>query len=214
MKYIEIFIESFGTYILLVLMIRFLGKKEMSKLSVSDLIVFLIISELMTISIGNENVNFLQAALAVLVIVFMDKLFTLISLKSPFFKKMVEGHPTFIVFQGKLNQKKMASLKYSVDDLCHHLREQGIGSLSEVDFAVLETDGQLSVIETKNSEVKAPAAIISDGQINYEILQLMNRDENWLIKKLKEAGIHDYHDVFYCVVEKERLFVIKKRLDN
>ena len=194
MKYIEIFIESFGTYILLVLMIRFLGKKEMSKLSVSDLIVFLIISELMTISIGNENVNFLQAALAVLVIVFMDKLFTLISLKSPFFKKMVEGHPTFIVFQGKLNQKKMASLKYSVDDLCHHLREQGIGSLSEVDFAVLETDGQLSVIETKNSEVKAPAAIISDGQINYEILQLMNRDENSLIK--------------------ERLFVIKKRLDN
>lgn len=214
MKYIEIFIESFGTYILLVLMIRFLGKKEMSKLSVSDLIVFLIISELMTISIGNENVNFLQAALAVLVIVFMDKLFTLISLKSPFFKKMVEGHPTFIVFQGKLNQKKMASLKSSVDDLCHHLREQGIGSLSEVDFAVLETDGQLSVIETKNSEVKAPAAIISDGQINYEILQLMNRDENWLIKKLKEAGIHDYHEVFYCVVEKERLFVIKKRLDN
>ena len=214
MKYIEIFIESFGTYILLVLMIRFLGKKEMSKLSVSDLIVFLIISELMTISIGNENVNFLQAALAVLVIVFMDKLFTLISLKSPFFKKMVEGHPTFIVFQGKLNQKKMASLKYSVDDLCHHLREQGIGSLSEVDFAVLETDGQLSVIETKNSEVKAPAAIISDGQINYEILQLMNRDENWFIKKLKEAGIHDYHEVFYCVVEKERLFVIKKRLDN
>lgn len=214
MKYIEIFIESFGTYILLVLMIRFLGKKEMSKLSVSDLIVFLIISELMTISIGNENVNFLQAALAVLVIVFMDKLFTLISLKSPFFKKMVEGHPTFIVFQGKLNQKKMASLKYSVDDLCHHLREQGIGSLSEVDFAVLETDGQLSVIETKNSEVKAPVAIISDGQINYEILQLMNRDENWLIKKLKEAGIHDYHEVFYCVVEKERLFVIKKRLDN
>lgn len=214
MKYIEIFIESFGTYILLVLMIRFLGKKEMSKLSVSDLIVFLIISELMTISIGNENVNFLQAALAVLVIVFMDKLFTLISLKNPFFKKMVEGHPTFIVFQGKLNQKKMASLKYSVDDLCHHLREQGIGSLSEVDFAVLETDGQLSVIETKNSEVKAPAAIISDGQINYEILQLMNRDENWLIKKLKEAGIHDYHEVFYCVVEKERLFVIKKRLDN
>ena len=214
MKYIEIFIESFGTYILLVFMIRFLGKKEMSKLSVSDLIVFLIISELMTISIGNEDVNFLQAALAVLVIVFMDKLFTLISLKSPFFKKMIEGHPTFIVFQGKLNQKKMASLKYSVDDLCHHLREQGIGSLSEVDFAVLETDGQLSVIETKNSEVKAPAAIISDGQINYEILQLMNRDENWLIKKLKEAGIHDYHEVFYCVVEKERLFVIKKRLDN
>ena len=98
----------------------------MSKLSVSDLIVFLIISELMTMSIGNKDVNFLQAALAVFVIVIMDKLFTVISLKNPFFKKIVEGHPTFIIFQGKVNQKKMASLKYSVDDLCHHLREQGI----------------------------------------------------------------------------------------
>lgn len=214
MKYIEIFIESFGTYLLLVLMIRFLGKKEMSKLSVSDLIVFLIISELMTISIGNQDVNFLQAALAVTVIVVMDKLFTLIALKSPFFKKVVEGHPTFIIFQGKVNQKKMAALKYSVDDLCHHLREQGIGSISEVEFAVLETDGQLSVIESKKSEVKAPSAIISDGVINQDILQLMNRDEDWLKKQLKEVGIKDYHEVFYCVVEKERLFVIKKRLDH
>ncbi len=210
MKYIEIFMESLGTYLLLVCMIRFLGKKEMSKLSVSDLIVFLIISELMTISIGNEQVNFMQAGIAVVVIVLMDKLFTLISLKSPFFKKMVEGHPTFIVFQGKLNQKKMASLKYSVDDLSHHLREQGIGSLSEVDFAVLETDGQLSVIEKKKSQVKAPDAIISDGEINYKLLQLINRDEAWLMKKLKEAGISDYHEVFYCVVEKERFFIIKK----
>ena len=214
MKYIEIFIESFGTYLLLVLMIRFLGKKEMSKLSVSDLIVFLIISELMTISMGNQDVNFLQAALAVTVIVIMDKLFTIIALKSPFFKKVVEGHPTFIIFQGKVNQKKMAALKYSVDDLCHHLREQGIGSISEVEFAVLETDGQLSVIESKKSEVKAPGAIISDGVINQDILQLMNRDEDWLKKQLTEVGIKDYHEVFYCVVEKERLFVIKKRLDH
>ncbi len=214
MRYLEIFIESFGTYLLLVFMIRFLGKKEMSKLSVSDLIVFLIISELMTMSIGNKDVNFLQAALAVFVIVIMDKLFTIISLKSPFFKKVVEGHPTFIIFQGKVNQKKMASLKYSVDDLCHHLREQGIGSISEVEFAVLETDGQLSVIETKKSEVKVPAAIISDGVIDYEILKLMNRDEAWLMKQLKQAGIQDYHDVFYCIVEKERLFIIKKRLDH
>ncbi|WP_353956717.1 YetF domain-containing protein [Allocoprobacillus halotolerans] len=70
------------------------------------------------------------------------------------FKKVVEGHPTFIVFQGKVNQKKMAALKYSVDDLCHHLREQGIGSISEVEFAVLETDGQLSVIESKKVKLK------------------------------------------------------------
>lgn len=214
MKYAEIFIESFGTYLLLIFLIRLLGKKEMSKLSVSDLIVFLMISELMTISIGNDDVNFLQATLAVSVIVLLDKLCTYFSLKFRFFKKMIEGHPTCLVFQGKLDQKKMASLNYSVDDLCHHLREQGIGSLSEVEFAILETDGQLSVIETQKSQVKLPEAVICDGIINKEALKLLNRNEDWLKKKLKEMGIRDYHEVFYCVVEKERLFVIKKRRGN
>ena len=74
MKYVEIFIECFGTYFYLILLLRFLGKKEMSKLSVSDLIVFLLISELMTISIGDDNIGFLEGALASAVIVIIDKL--------------------------------------------------------------------------------------------------------------------------------------------
>lgn len=143
MKYVEIFIECVGTYFYLIILLRYLGKKEMGKLSISDLIVFLLISELMTLSIGDDNVNFLHGALAALVIILLDKLCSYVSMKFKPVKKVLEGHPTFIVYQGKLNQEKMRALNYSVDDLCHHLREQGIGSLSEVEFAVLETDGQL-----------------------------------------------------------------------
>ncbi|WP_050636383.1 DUF421 domain-containing protein [Candidatus Stoquefichus sp. SB1] len=210
MKYVEIFIECVGTYFYLIILLRYLGKKEMGKLSISDLIVFLLISELMTLSIGDDNVNFLHGALAALVIILLDKLCSYVSMKFKPVKKVLEGHPTFIVYQGKLNQEKMRALNYSVDDLCHHLREQGIGSLSEVEFAVLETDGQLSVIESQKSQVDMPESLINDGEINYEILQTMNRDEAWLKKQLHQHGVKDYRDIFYCVLEKERLFFIKK----
>lgn len=210
MKYVEIFIECIATYFYLVFLLRYLGKKEMGKLSVSDLIVFLLISELMTISIGDDNVNFFHGALAALVIIVLDKLCSFVSMKFKPVKKLLEGHPTFIVYQGKLNQEKMHALNYSVDDLCHHLRGQGIGSLSEVEFAVLETNGELSVIESQKSQVDMPESLINDGEINYEILKTMNRDEAWLKKQLRQHGVKDYRDIFYCIQEKDRLFFIKK----
>lgn len=210
MKYVEIFIESIAVYFYLILSLRFLGKKEMSQLTIFDLIVFLLISELMTISIGNEEVEFLQGALSVLVIILLDKLCSYLTLKFKPMKRILEGHPTYIVYQGKLNQEKMRALNYSVDDLCHHLREQGIGSLSEVEFAVLETDGNLSVIETKKNEVIMPDSLICDGEINDEILKTMNKDRSWLFHQLKKAKVQDYHDIFYCVMEKDKLFYIKK----
>ncbi|MBS5112668.1 MAG: DUF421 domain-containing protein [Coprobacillus cateniformis] len=210
MKYVEIFIECIATYFYLVFLLRYLGKKEMGKLSVSDLIVFLLISELMTLSIGNEEVNFFHGALAALVIIVLDKLCSYAAMKFKPIKKVLEGHPTFIVNKGKLNQEKMEALNYSIDDLCHHLRLQGIGSLSEVEFAILETDGQLSVIETQKSQVEMPDSLIVDGEMNHEALNLMGKNEDWLKKKLRQHGVNDYKDIFYCVMEKERLFFIKK----
>jgi len=210
MKYLSIFIESLGVYFYLVFMLRVLGKKEMSQLSVSDLIVFLVISELMTISIGDDEIPFLQGVVAVSVIVLVDKLCSYLSLRFKFVKKMLEGHPTYIVYQGKLNKRKMTALNYSIDDLCHHLRQESIGSLSEVAFAVLETDGNLSVIKKDESEVIMPESLINDGEINNDILKAMKKDKRWLIDKLKKEGIQDYHDIFYCVLEKDGLFIIKK----
>ena len=210
MKYVEIFIECFGTYFYLILLLRFLGKKEMSKLSVSDLIVFLLISELMTISIGDDNIGFLEGALASAVIVIIDKLCSYFALRYKPVKKILEGHPTYIVYQGQLNQYKMKALNYSIDDLCHHLRQEGVGSLSEVEFAVLETDGKLSVITKQQSQVMMPDVLISDCEINYEILETMGKDETWLLDSLHAVGIKNYKDIFYCVMENNGLFYIKK----
>lgn len=210
MKYVEIFIESIVVYFYLVMALRFLGKKEMSQLTIFDLIVFLLISELMTISIGNEEVDFFQGALSVLVIVVLDKLCSYLTLRYKPIKKILEGNPSYIIYHGQLNQEKMTALNYSIDDLCHHLREQGIGSLSNVEFAVLETDGNLSVIEKKNNDVILPTSLINNGEINDDALKVMHKDRQWLLEQLKKENIHHYQDIFYCVLEKDKLFYIKK----
>ena len=210
MKYVDIFIESFGIYCYLILALRFLGKKEMSHLTIFDWIVFLLISELMTISIGNEEVGFFQGALSVFVIVMLDKLCSYLTLKFRSLKRLLEGHPSYIIYQGQLNQKKMKSLNYSIDDLCHHLREQGISSLSEVEFAILETDGHLSVIEKVKSNTALPDSLISNGKINDDLLNVMNKNRDWLIQELKKQGITDYHDIFYCIYENQKITYIKK----
>lgn len=210
MKYIKLFIECFASYFYLVLLLRFLGKKEMSKLSIYDLIVFLLISELMTLSIGNEEISFMQSAFASLVIVLFDKICSYLSLRFKWIKKILEGHPTYIIYQGRLLKYKMKSLNYSIDDLCHHLRQEGIASLSEVEFAVLETDGNLSVIKKTDYQVMIPSTLISDGEINEDILETIHKDKKWLFHELKKAGIKDYHDIFYCVYEKDGLFYIRK----
>lgn len=210
MKYIEIIVECLGTYFFLLILLRFLGKKEMGKLSILDLIVFLIISELMTMSIGDDKISFFQASLATFVIVSIDKICSIISMRSKRIKKLLEGTPTYIIYRGKLNQKKMKSLNYSVDDLCHHLREQGVGSISDVEFAVLETDGNLSVIERQDSHYMIPDAIISDGIINTDALKVMKKDEDWLIAQLKKEGIKHIEDIFYCIAEENKLYYIKK----
>lgn len=207
MKYSEIILISFVTYFYLVILLRFLGKKEMSKLSILDLIVFLIISELMTLSIGDENMTFFHSALAAFVIVLIDKICSYLSMHYKPIKKLLEGHPTYIIYQGKINQEKMKALNYSVNDLCHHLRSQGIGSVSDVEFAILETDGNLSVIKKEESHMQIPDSLINDGQVNQDALILLNKDERWLKKKLKDQKIED---IFYCVLEDNQLFYIKK----
>lgn len=209
MKYLEIMIECFGTYFYLVFILRFLGKKEMSQLTVTDLIVFLLISELMTISIGDDQVNFLQGALAVLVLVVIDKLCSYLAMRMKWIKRLLEGHPTYIILHGKVQQNKMKALNYSIDDLCHHLRQKGISSLSEVEFATLETDGSLSIIEKNENKAIIPDALIMDGKINEDILREIHKNKEWLFKKLDQENIN-YQDIFYCTYENNKLYYIKK----
>lgn len=204
------FILCVFIYIYLTILLRLFGKKEFSQLNVFDFVVFLIISEIMTMSLDTKDLTLMDSVIATITLILLDRIESLITIHSKKIRDIFEGRPCYIILNGQIQYENMKKLRYSIDDLCHHLRVNDIDTVSKVDYAVLETNGSLSIIEKDKSMTCLPDALISDGCINEEALKLINRDENWLMKELKKKHIHHYEDVLYCVLEKTGLYIIKK----
>lgn len=206
----KIFIISIFMYIYLTVLLRLFGKKEFSQLNVFDFVVFLVISEITTMSLETQDLSVLDSVIATLTLIILDRIESFITMRSKKLRDFFEGRPCYIIYRGKIQYQNMKKLRYSIDDLCHHLRVSDIDNVSKVDFAILETNGSLSVIPKQESQTLLPDALISDGCINQEALQILNKDEAWLKNELKKKHISYIEDVLYCVLEKKGLYVIKK----
>lgn len=210
MDYIIIVLKCMFIYAYLIVLLRFLGKKEFSQLSIFDFVVFLIISELMIMHFDGNLVELINSIVATLTLVIIDKVCSFFTLKNKKFRDLLEGTPVYIIFQGKVDHEAMKKHRYNIDSLCQHLRSQQIDSISDVEFAILETNGDLSVFLKKECKVRHPEPVVSDGEFVDEVLEKLKMDRKWVIKELKRLNILDYKEVFYALVEKNRLFVIKK----
>ena len=197
-------LKSIFSYVYLIVLLRVLGKKEYSQLTMHDFVVFLLIADLMVMGFNGDIID---SVIATLVLVVVDYVSNIISLKSKQMRDFIEGTPSMIIFNGKLNIKEMKRCKYTCDSLAQHLRLNGISSISEVAFACLENNGQLSVVSKKENNVKQIIPVIMDGEVNTDALYCVGYDETWLVKNLKGYQISD---IMYAVIEKERLFFISK----
>lgn len=204
--YFEIIFKTALLYFIIILAYRIMGKKEVGQLSIIDLIVSLLIAELAAISIEDTELSVFRSIVPIAVLVIIQILLSYISLKNESFRKSVEGNPTVIIKEGKLKFNEMSKLRYSLDDLITQLREQGIKSIEEVSYAVLENDGKLSVFQ---NTVDYPMPIIMDGVINQEVLNDINKNTNWVMRILKDKKLK-LEDVFYAFYTKDKTFIIKK----
>ena len=204
--YQNIIFKTIFLYFLIVIAYRIMGKKEIGKLSIIDLIVSILIAELAAISIEQYDSSILISIIPIMCLVIIEILFSYIGIKSPKFKKIIEGSPVVIIKNGKLNFEAMSKLRYSLDDLITQLREQSIKNIEEVNYAVLENNGKLSIFE---KETEYPLPIIMDGQIDYEVLKDMNKDKKWIYKILEKNNI-ELENVFYAFYTKNKTYIIKK----
>ena len=204
--YFEIIFKTTLLYFIIILAYRIMGKKEVGQLSIIDLIVSLLIAELAAISIEDTDLSIFRSIVPIFVLVVIQVLLSFLSLKNSNFRKSVEGSPTVIIREGKIKFNEMTKLRYSLDDLITQLREQGIKSIEEVSYAVLENDGKLSVFQNTKDY---PMPIIMDGVINNEVLKDMKKNTNWVMKILKDRNLK-LQDIFYAFHNKEKTFIIKK----
>ena len=204
--YFMLAFKTFILYIYIIICYRIMGKKEVGKLSIIDLIVSILIAELAALSIEDNEKSILISIVPIAVLVIIQLIFGYITLKSPKIRTLMDGNPTLLINKGKINFREMSKLRYSLDDLVAQLREQQVKNIDTVNYAVLENNGKLSVF-TDNNEYPLP--IIMDGVINKQALIDMKKNVNWVNNILKKKNV-ELNDVFYAFYTKEKTYIIKK----
>ena len=211
MEYIKIIFRISFFYFFIVLIYRMMGKREVGQLGIIDLIVSILIAELVVISVEDPSISILYSLIPVICLVVLQMLLSYSSLKSSKVRELLDGKPSFIIKYGKINYNEMIKQKYNLDDLLVQLREKGYRNVEDIEYAILENNGTLSVFEyDKKSIIKKsplPLPIILDGKIQYDTLREMDRDDGFIYRLLDKKKC-DLKDIFYAFYKDNSIFLI------
>ena len=209
MRYLLVFGKSLFFYILITIVYRVMGKREIGELSIMDFIVSIFIAELAAISIENYNDNMLLSIIPIGVLVGLQIITSKISLKSEKVRSVIDGNPSVIINRGKINFEEMLKQRYNLDDLLTQLRAKSIKSIEEVDYAILETSGKLSIFKREDDKNRTyPLPVIIDGKVQEDVLVQIKKSKSWLEENLKREG-YLLEDIFYGFYRNKRLFLIR-----
>ena len=197
-------------YLVFIITIRLMGKRQVGELEISELVITFMISELATMPIQNPTIPLSYAVIPIIVLVVGEIVFSFLITKSKLLKKLIVGNPSYIIKKGKLNQGELSRLRMGLSELLYELRLKDIDNISNVDYAILEENGKLSVFEKDKS--KLSHAIIIDGDIVKSNLELICKDEKWVLNYLERHKI-DLKNVFLlCASEDLSINIIMKEI--
>ncbi len=210
MSLMLIIIKTLIIYVLVAVIFRILGKREVGQLGTFDLVVFILIAELVAIALEDGNEFFINL-IPVVVLVILQILISKLSIKNNKFRRFVDGKPIVIIKKGMVDFKSMVEQRYTLDDLLLQLREKDIRSIEEVDYAILEINGKLSVFkkDDKKDNKTYPLPIIVDGEVQFDNLYKLNKTKSWLLNILYDKNI-PATNIFYAFYKAGELFIIKK----
>ncbi|MDF2613615.1 MAG: hypothetical protein K0S71_1401 [Clostridia bacterium] len=190
---------------------RIMGKKELGELTLCDAIVSLMIAELAVIAIEDIKLSMIRGLAPVFMLIFLQEMVTIIGLKSRKFRELVEGRPVMIIEEGKINQENLKKNRYNLDDVLFQLRENGISDIREVEYAILERKGNLSIFTKDENPEHFTLPLIQDGDIQETNLKIIKKTEAWLLQELQKNGYDKTKDIFYCSYMNGEFFIDKKQ---
>lgn len=200
--------RTFLYYFLFLFLFKVMGKREIGELGVNDLLVSFLFAQFATLAIERYNEPLIITLIPTLIIVSLQILISFISFKNPKFRILIDSSPSMIIKNGKINFKEMERQRYNLEDLLTGVRDRGIKSLDEIEYAILESNGKLSTFTYDNKKTY-PLPLIVDGKIEYNNLFDINKDINWLNKVLKQEHT-ELKNVFYAFYKNDRCYIIKR----
>ena len=206
---------------------KILGKKQVSELSLFDYVIGISIGNFaaeMTINIDSEELN---GILAVIIFGIVAYFVSWITMKSMILRRLFIGTPTIIIQDGKLLKKNMKKVRLDINDLLEECRIKGYFDLSTIAYGIMEVNGEMSFLPKSNYKMLTPldikikpeqerllANVIIDGNVMYNNLKLMDKDDKWLLKKLKIKGYNNIKEILLCTLDTNGKIVIYGNNDD
>jgi uncharacterized membrane protein YcaP (DUF421 family) len=226
---LEMIYRTTGAFVALLILARFLGKKQLSQLTFFHYITGIAFGSIAAEIAGQTDVKFMEGLTALIWWALLTMLASYISLKSSNLRIVLDDQPSIVIKEGAIMENAMKKEKLHVNDLMMMLREQSIFTLQDVHYAILETNGQLSVMKkitqqgATKQDVKAsttapkylPTELISDGKVMQKNLTELSLTEEWLMKELRKKGVESADQVFLAQIQDDgTLFVEMKNPDS
>ena len=205
-----ILIRTVIIYFFLSVSLKIMGKRQIGEFEVGELVSTLLISEIASVPISDTSVPILHAVIPVIFILTIEIITAALKNKFPAIKRVVEGTPVYIIYKGKLLQKALRDNRISINEILSELRVLGIGDISEVEYAVLEQNGKLSVIKKEDGNIAHN--IIVDAEISYTTIEALGYDDAWLKKSLFVYGVEPDEVFLMTVDDNGKTNLIKKEV--
>lgn len=205
---IILMIRTVLLYLLVVLSMRIMGKRQIGEMQPSELVVSIMISDLASVPMQSIDIPLLSGAVPVLTLLVGEVTMSYICLKSRRARKFITGEPSIVISGGHINERELERLRFNLNDLIEQLRIAGFADISRVQTAVLETNGKLSVTEKSDGGMKTlPYLLIIDGEPNLSELARAGKNLKWLTERFGE----NFGSIFIAQLsDKGELFVQKK----
>ena len=218
-----IVIRTVTMYILLVITMRFMGKRQIGEMQLSELVVTLMLSEIAAIPIVEEEYSLSDALIPVVLLVTLEILISFLVTKSSRLKRMIDGTPSVVVKGGEIRIKELRRLRITLDELLSEMRQKDIFDIRDVEYALIENNGKLSVCLKNNvraasvedlgiESVRSGLAytVIVDGEISKSGLSILNIDKAWVMKNLRKKNVPISRVLLMTVNDDGTITIIKK----
>lgn len=206
-------------YFIVVFTIRIMGKRQIGELQPFELVIAIMVSELASIPMQDTRLPLSHGVIPIITLLILQVLISSLELKNEFARTVFSGKPSIIISSGKIDIMELRNNRYNINDLLEELRLQGYYNIEDIEFAILETSGQLSIIpktelkpitkkdlNIKTSQDDLPVTLILDGKINLNNLKFINKNKSWLLSQINKNNILSPDKIFIALLDSNGKF--------
>lgn len=217
------YIRTIILYLVLIFVVRLMGKRQLGEMEPAEFVVAMLIADLASIPMQDSGIPLLSGLIPILTVLGIQLLLAFASLKWVGFRRLLCGKPVILIGEGKIQERNLRRARITLDELAEHLREKDVLDLGQVQYAILETNGQISVFPFPQHQppsakelglspgaLHLPITIISDGKLQKDNLRLTGRNRKWLEDTLRQQGCKEKEVLLFTVDRAGNIYLAKK----